>query len=104
MRKPFFSCCFHYALRKPFSSAHRTIRIFTTNPHNNCKQSLFANPATENKIFNINTMKSFALATAFLAASASAAVPSLTPDNYDELTAGKTVFIKFFAPWVGRSR
>ena len=27
-------------------------------------------------------------------------VPSLTPDNYDELTDGKTVFIKFFAPWV----
>ena len=27
-------------------------------------------------------------------------VPSLTPDNYDELTEGKTVFIKFFAPWV----
>ncbi len=26
-------------------------------------------------------------------------VPSLTPDNYDELTDGKTVFIKFFAPW-----
>jgi thiol-disulfide isomerase/thioredoxin len=28
-------------------------------------------------------------------------VPSLTPENYDKLTAGKTVFIKFFAPWVG---
>ena len=23
----------------------------------------------------------------------------LTADNYDELTAGKTVFIKFQAPW-----
>jgi len=23
----------------------------------------------------------------------------LTPDNYDEKTAGKTVFIKFQAPW-----
>ena len=32
-------------------------------------------------------------------ASANAAVPSLTPDNYDSLTDGKTVFIKFFAPW-----
>jgi hypothetical protein len=30
-------------------------------------------------------------------------VPSLTPDNYDELTDGKTVFIKFFAPWVSLS-
>jgi len=23
----------------------------------------------------------------------------LTADNYDDLTAGKTVFLKFFAPW-----
>lgn len=37
---------------------------------------------------------------ALAAASASAAaVPSLTPDNYDSMTDGKTVFIKFFAPW-----
>jgi hypothetical protein len=28
-------------------------------------------------------------------------VLSLTPSNYDELTEGKTVFIKFFAPKVG---
>jgi hypothetical protein len=28
-------------------------------------------------------------------------VLSLTPSNYDELTEGKTVFIKFFAPLVG---
>ena len=28
------------------------------------------------------------------------AVPSLTPENYDKLTEGKTVFLKFFAPWV----
>jgi thiol-disulfide isomerase/thioredoxin len=34
-----------------------------------------------------------------LAASVNAEVPSLTPDNYDEMTDGKTVFIKFFAPW-----
>ena len=27
-------------------------------------------------------------------------VISLTPDNYDEMTAGKAVFIKMFAPWV----
>jgi hypothetical protein len=27
-------------------------------------------------------------------------VPSLTPDNYDEFTKGKTVFLKFFAPSV----
>jgi len=23
----------------------------------------------------------------------------LTPDNFDEVTAGKTAFIKFLAPW-----
>jgi hypothetical protein len=26
-------------------------------------------------------------------------VIQLTNDNYDEMTEGKTVFIKFFAPW-----
>jgi hypothetical protein len=29
-------------------------------------------------------------------------VIQLTPDNYDEMTDGKTVFLKFFAPWVSR--
>jgi hypothetical protein len=29
----------------------------------------------------------------------SAGVVSLTPANYDAETAGKSVFIKFFAPW-----
>jgi hypothetical protein len=29
-------------------------------------------------------------------------VVQLTADNYDELTDGKTVFLKFFAPWVRR--
>jgi hypothetical protein len=32
-----------------------------------------------------------------LASSASAI--ELTPDNFDEMTAGKTVLIKFLAPW-----
>lgn len=34
-----------------------------------------------------------------LLAFASAEVTVLTPDNYESATAGKSVFIKFFAPW-----
>jgi len=43
----------------------------------------------------------FAVATFLTLISAvSASVTSLTPDNFDSETAGKSVFIKFFAPWV----
>jgi len=35
----------------------------------------------------------------FLAAAAVANAVELTPDNWDEMTGGKTVFIKFLAPW-----
>jgi hypothetical protein len=34
-----------------------------------------------------------------LALVAAANAIELTPDNFDEETAGKTVFIKFLAPW-----
>jgi hypothetical protein len=30
---------------------------------------------------------------------AGASAVELTPDNFDDLTAGKTTFIKFLAPW-----
>tara|TARA_B100000683_G_scaffold62429_1_gene60806 strand:- start:369 stop:1016 length:648 start_codon:yes stop_codon:yes gene_type:complete len=39
---------------------------------------------------------------AALAASASAI--ELTPDTWNEQTAGKTVFVKFFAPWCGHCK
>lgn len=44
-------------------------------------------------------MKFSATILAIAAATASASVPSLTPDTWDSVTDGKTVFIKFFAPW-----
>mmetsp|Transcript_8561 Transcript_8561/g.12606 ORF Transcript_8561/g.12606 Transcript_8561/m.12606 type:complete len:224 (+) Transcript_8561:61-732(+) len=47
----------------------------------------------------------FVLATFIaLAAAADAGVAILDTDNYDSLTAGKTVFIKFFAPWCGHCK
>ena len=48
---------------------------------------------------NSNTLL-LALLCAGSAAASSFEVPSLTPDNFDDMTEGKTVFIKFFAPWV----
>ena len=36
---------------------------------------------------------------AFSTEPTSGATVELTKENYDELTAGKTVFIKFLAPW-----
>ena len=47
------------------------------------------------------TMRRAILRTALLCAVAVAAVSatSLTKDNYEELSAGKVVFVKFQAPW-----
>ena len=36
---------------------------------------------------------------ALMTGAASAAVVELNSENFDDLTAGKVVFIKFFAPW-----
>lgn len=54
-------------------------------------------------------MKPFARSLPLFAAIAlrsftNAEVVSLTPENYAELTAGKAVFIKFFAPWCGHCK
>ncbi len=44
----------------------------------------------------------FSLAAAALATTGSAVM--LTPDNYEAETAGKTIFVKFFAPWCGHCK
>jgi hypothetical protein len=45
-------------------------------------------------------MKQAVFFLALAASSASAATLELTPENYDTATDGKSVFLKFFAPWV----
>lgn len=39
------------------------------------------------------------IAAFFLSLFATAGAIELTPDNWDDATAGKTVFVKFLAPW-----
>jgi hypothetical protein len=57
------------------------------------------------KDFRTSTMMMrLSLLALFVAATSAYDVPSLTPENYDALTEGKTVFLKFFAPWVSDRR
>lgn len=49
-------------------------------------------------------MKLSITAAIIAAASVSAEVLHLTPENYDEMTAGKTVLLKFYAPWCGHCK
>lgn len=49
-------------------------------------------------------MKLSATLLLLFSAGASAAVPSLDDENWEDMTAGKTVFVKFFAPWCGHCK
>ena len=53
-------------------------------------------PHKRNNNNNNTMMKQIAF---FLALASSASAIHLTPDNWDAETAGKTIFVKFYAPW-----
>ena len=53
-------------------------------------------PSHDPRISHNCTMKVLAL---FATLFASAAAVELTPETWDEATAGKTIFVKFLAPW-----
>ena len=81
----------------PATSARRQ-----TSPSCSCFALIFTTHTTTIKfhIFenHIATMKFLSLAL-FAASSAAVSGIELTPANYDAETSGKSVFIKFFAPW-----
>ena len=52
-----------------------------------------------NTRLSLLTMKTFVSPAALLGLAAVANAKTLTPDNWDAEVAGKTVFIKFQAPW-----
>jgi len=56
------------------------------------------------KSLTIRTMKITLLTMALVASVTQGEVLTLTGENYKEMTAGKTVFIKFFAPWCGHCK
>ncbi len=48
-------------------------------------------------------IKQLSLLLALASAPAVSAI-ELTPDNWDAETSGKTIFVKFYAPWVSKRR
>ena len=67
--------------------------------------SLQPRTSTQNKTPTQTTKTTMMKQAAFflaLAASSASAI-ELTPDNYEAETDGKSVFLKFFAPWVSRT-
>jgi protein disulfide-isomerase-like protein len=68
--------------------------------HGQERKSSFISPSEKLNLFPI--MKSFAVALLGLLAGTNAL--ELTPDTWDAAVAGKTVFIKFFAPWCGHCK
>ncbi|MGK3750120.1 MAG: hypothetical protein ACI8RD_002418 [Bacillariaceae sp.] len=54
---------------------------------------------TSHNLIKILTLKMKSVVAILLGLLAVAHAIELTPDNYDDAVAGKTVFIKFQAPW-----
>jgi hypothetical protein len=77
----------------PISTWQKLIKI-----KNTTRETISNNATTYNNMM----IKQLSLLLALIGAPAVSAI-ELTPANWDEQTSGKTVFLKFYAPWVSYS-
>ena len=96
----------HYLLEPRFRNMYRLKTILNTAGRQAVqikKDPLDYSPQIQRPQLRFPKMR-FTSSLLALAAASTATAIELTPDNWDTETAGKTVFIKFLAPWWGHCK